>query len=48
MDEGAYAAQLLAGVLFVVAGGRRIRLSRRAGGSAERLLGLYCALTGAA
>jgi hypothetical protein len=48
MDEGAYAAQLLAGVLFVVAGGRLIRLSRRTGEAPERLLGLYFALTGAA
>jgi hypothetical protein len=48
MDEGAYAAQLLAGLLFVIAGERLIRLSRRTGESPERLLGLYFALTGAA
>ena len=48
MEEGAYAAQLLAALLFVIAGERLIRLSRRTGEAPERLLGLYFALTGAA
>ena len=48
MEEGAYAAQLLAALFFGIAGGRLIRLSRRTGEAPERLLGLYFALTGAA
>jgi hypothetical protein len=48
MQEGAYAAQLLAALFFVIAGERLFRLSRRTGEAPERLLGLYFALTGAA
>jgi hypothetical protein len=46
MEESAYAAQLLAGLVFLVAGTRLIRLSVRTGEAPERLLGLYFALTG--
>jgi hypothetical protein len=48
MEEGAYTAQLLAAVLFAIAGARLIRLSLRTGEKPERLLGLYFALTGVA
>jgi hypothetical protein len=48
MEEGAYAAQLVAAVFFVIAGERLIRLSRHSGEAPERLLGLYFAFTGAA
>jgi hypothetical protein len=48
MEQGAYLAQLLAGLLFAIAGGRLIQLSRRTGEAPERLLGLYFALTGVA
>jgi hypothetical protein len=48
MEESAYAAQLLAGLFFVIAGARLIRLSGRAGEAPERLLGLYFAFTGIA
>jgi hypothetical protein len=47
-EQGAYAAQLIAAVFFLVAGERLIRLSRRSGEAPERLLGLYFAFTGAA
>ncbi|MBW2293628.1 MAG: hypothetical protein JRG89_04350 [Deltaproteobacteria bacterium] len=48
MEEGAYAAQLFAALLFLIAGGRLIRLSHRTREAPERLLGLYFTLTGAA
>ena len=48
MEESAYASQLLAGLFFVIAGARMIRLSRRTGEAPERLLGLYFVSTGAA
>jgi len=48
MEEGAFAAQLLAALFFVIAGTRLLRLSLRTGETPERLLGLYFALTGAA
>ena len=46
MEEGAYAAQLFAAILFLIAGGRLIRLSLRTHEAPERLLGLYFSLTG--
>ena len=46
MEEGAYAAQLFAALLFLIAGGRLIRLSLRTHEAPERLLGLYFSLTG--
>lgn len=48
MEEGAYAAQLLAAVLFAIAGARLIKLSLRTGEAPERLLGIYFGLTGVA
>jgi hypothetical protein len=48
MEEGAFAAQLLAGLFFGIAGARLLRLSFRTGEAPERLLGSYFALTGVA
>ena len=48
MEEGAYAAQLLAALFFLIAGERLIRLSRRTGEAPERLLGLYFTSTAVA
>ncbi len=48
MEQGAYAAELLAGLFYMIAGARLIRLSRRTGEAPERLLGLSFVLTGMA
>ena len=46
MEDGAFGAQLMAALFFVVVGGRLLRLSQRTGEAPERLLGLYFAFTG--
>jgi len=48
MEQGAYAVEFLAGLFFMIAGARLIRLSRRTGEAPERLLGISFALTGVA
>jgi hypothetical protein len=48
MEQGAYAAQLLAAILYIIAGARLIRLSQRTGEAPERLLGLYFTASGIA
>jgi hypothetical protein len=48
MEQGAYAAELLAAVFYIVAGARLIRLSQRTGEAPERLLGLYFTASGIA
>jgi hypothetical protein len=48
MEEGAYAAQLITAVFFLIAGQRLIRLNWRTGEAPELLLGLYFALMGVA
>jgi hypothetical protein len=48
MEQGAYAAQLIAALFYIGVGGRLIRLSQRTGEAPERQLGLYFTLSGVA
>lgn len=48
MEQGAYAAQLIAAIFYIYVGGRLIRLSQRTGEAPEKHLGIYFALSGVA
>ena len=48
MEQGAYAAQLIAALFYIWVGGRLIRLSERTGEAPEKFLGIYFALSGVA
>lgn len=48
MEQGAYAAQLIAALFYIWVGGRLIRLSQRTGEAPEKHLGIYFALSGVA
>ena len=48
MGDHAYIGELLAGIFYLIAGARLLRLASRTGEAPERLLGVMFLITGAA